>query len=169
MGPRRMGKARRSPFARELGGKARPAVTAHSYDTGGTSAPALGQPRGPALGRSWTPLGWNGGQMKQECPAIQKNEWKVQGVVAFGTKWCQHVTVKGLHFSAPLRDRSHSQFCHFLKRKLHRSNLEVAWLLHRFLKKYSLAKGPYSRVVFQKLKCEHLLLLPDSLSPDFRW
>ena len=54
---RRMGlwwmeKAHQSPFARELGGKARLVVTAHSYNAEGTSASALGQPRGPALGRS---------------------------------------------------------------------------------------------------------------------
>lgn len=120
MGPRRMGKAHQSPFTQELGGRARLVVTAHSYAVGTGTRPLLpsaspGDPLWAGPEQQWCKRG--GRQSKSAQPPREADEKFRELCVAFGTKWCRHITVKGLNFP-PLRDRLCSQFCYFLKRKL---------------------------------------------------
>lgn len=110
MGPRRMGKVHQNPFTQELGGKARLVVTAHSYAMGTHPFLPSANPRDPLWEGPEKHRCKTGGQTKQEHPAIQRNRLKVQGAVACGTKWCQHITVKELEFSCstPGLDRVHN-------------------------------------------------------------
>lgn len=130
MGPRRMGKVHQNPFTQELGGKARLVVTAWwQLRHGDTSIPALGQPQGPALGRSWEAPMQNWGADKARAPSHPEKQIKSSGSCSLWHKMvsahhCQRAWIFLFHSGT----RSCSQFCRFLKRKLTQSNAEVAWL-----------------------------------------